>query len=237
MPKCTSAMLLFLILLTSGSPALAAPKTSPLLTTILTNYGGRANITSIRNITATGRIYDFRKGKEGPYRYYLATERRLRTESLVTASSSGDVRILSGAKGWKNNGQSMIPLQGNELTSWQANYEALAFPLTFLAENLTIAYDAPSFILSHPVDSYVVKLPNAPPMTMHLDPTSMLVHRIEWLAMNEARLAVEFGDYRFVDGVLFPFRIVTYADAIKTAEISIASIALNEQLAPGVFRP
>jgi hypothetical protein len=219
-------------------PAAAADASpSPLLTTILANYGGREQIAAIRTISTKGQMLDLRKGKEGPYRRFLAKDHKLRTESLVTASSSGDVRVMNNDKGWKNAGQQMTPVQGPDLAALIAQYEAHAFPLTFLTANLSLVYDAPNVIQDHPVETYRLKLPNSEPLTIHFDAISLLIHRVEWQGKNDTSLAMEFSDYRFVDGVLFPFKLLNYADDIKVSEVTISSISLNETLPANTFRP
>ncbi len=226
-----------LTLIISAFPLLAANPPSSLMTTIFTNYGGKAKIADIRTITAKGQIFDLRKGKEGPYRCYLSKDRKMRTEALVTPSSTGDVRVLNSDKGWKNTGQSMNPVSGADIKSLQAQYEALAFPLTFLASKLSLVYESANVVRDHPVETYTLKLPDTPTMTIQLDATSMLVHQVEWQGQNDAHLAIEFSDYRFVEGVLFPFKLVAYAADIKVSEIILSSITINDQLATSTFKP
>jgi len=225
-----------LLLTVIPQPSMAAT-TSPLLTTILTNYGGQEMLATIRTITAKGQVFDLSKGKDGPYRLFLARERKLRTEALVTASSSGDVRVVNGDKGWKNSGLNMTPLQGADLAALFAQSEAYALPLTFLAANLSLSYDSSSIIQERPVETYRLKLPNTMPLTIHFDAISLLIHRVEWQGRNDTTLAMEFADYRFVEGVLLPFKLITYSADIKVSEVTINSFAINEALPPSTFKP
>lgn len=226
-----------LTLIFSAFPALAANPPSPLLTTIFTNYGGKAKIADIRTITAKGQIFDLRKGKEGPYRCYLSKDRKMRTEALVTPSSTGEVRVLNNDKGWKNSSQNMNPVVGDDIKSMQAQYEALWFPATFLANKLSLTYESPDIVRNHPVETYTLKLPDTLPLTVQLDAISMLIHQVEWHGQNDSHLTIEFSDFRFVEGVLFPFKLVTYAAEIKVSEIIIATITINEPLATSTFKP
>lgn len=232
-----NALFALVLTLTMSTQAVATTALSPLLQTILTNYGGREKIAAIRSITAKGQMVDLSKGKEGPYRRYLTKDGKLRTEALVTSSSSGDVRVYNNGSGWKNAGQKMQAVQGGDLNSLLAQFESFAFPLTFLSANIPLSYSTSGVIAGHPVETYILKLPKSPELTVQFDPASMLVHRVEWQGQNDASLAIEFSDYRFVDGVLFPFKVVNYAADIKVSEITLSSMTLNEPFAPSIFKP
>jgi hypothetical protein len=210
---------------------------SPLLATIMTNYGGQEQLAAIRSITAKGQIVDLRKGKEGPYRLVLTTDHRFRSESLVTPSSSGEMRVVDNDRGWRNSGLQMVPQLGADLAALRAQYEACALPLTLLDPKLSLTYDAPNIVQNHPVETYRLTRPGAPVMTIHFDAVSLLIHRVEWQSKNDTSLAIEFSDYRFVGGVLFPFKLVNYADDIKVSEVSIKTIDLNGPLPASTFRP
>lgn len=74
------------------------------------------------------------------------------------------------------------------------------------------------------------------PQIWSLDSSSGLPLRLEYRlpdsanALNTSAAALEFGDYRSVDGVLTPFQIVTFVDGEREAKITLTSVVFNSGL-------
>lgn len=219
------------------APTYAAEQTSPIRAALLANYGGMTRLAAISSISITGQINEIGKGKEGPYRHYLMHGRKLRTEALVTLSSSGDVQILNGKRGWKNRRQEMLEIKGNNLHLLVAQYEALFLPAGLLAAKAELRFNESVQAGGKPYDVYDLQLPDTPLLKLFIDPVSLLVARVEWHTANETHSSLSFGDFRFRGGVLFPFRITQYAGEIKVAEIRVDELLLNDQLPANRFLP
>ena len=48
-------------------------------------------------------------------------------------------------------------------------------------------------------------------------------------------IAMEFGDFRQINGVLVPFAITTYEDGIAVSLLSVDSVQFNVGVAPSEF--
>jgi hypothetical protein len=57
------------------------------------------------------------------------------------------------------------------------------------------------------------------------------------MGSQSTSLSSEFSDFRNVDGVLFPFRIVNYAGGNRIAEITIARYLVNPTIDDSLFTP
>jgi hypothetical protein len=57
------------------------------------------------------------------------------------------------------------------------------------------------------------------------------------MGTQSTSLSSEFSDFRIVDGVLFPFRIVNYAGGTRIAEIVITRYLVNPIVDDSLFTP
>lgn len=59
---------------------------------------------------------------------------------------------------------------------------------------------------------------------------------IEGFANDAEDNLTTYSDYRLIEGLLFPFRSITYKNSVEVAEINITSITINPQFSKDLFR-
>jgi len=75
----------------------------------------------------------------------------------------------------------------------------------------------------------------------YIDAGSGLPSRVEYRTPQDTNMAswvdvaMEFGDFRQVSGVLVPFAITTYEDGIAVSVLSVSSVQFNVGVAPSEF--
>lgn len=226
---------LFLLLLLIVSPSWG--EDHPLLSSIGTIYGGAERGASVASIELSGTITDRLPVREGPFRMIATKGKRMRMEMFVTLSSSGEVRIIGSEKGWKNDRTAFVPLSPAETRELSPEWFVFFFPLSLLDGKGTISYDDTVIRGGRPLELYRVRRPDMPEITIFSDPVSRLVTTIQWHDSHDAHISWNLGEFRFVEGILFPFTFTRRVDDIVVQTVTITGITLNRTPPPGTFSP
>lgn len=237
-PKTLQHSLTAIILLLAAIPAAASTSLHPLVETVTSLYGGTPRISSIETIEMSGTVTDHLTSREGPFALSAARSgKRLRMEMFVTLSSSGEVLIVGKGKGWRNNRTSFVELSPAELREALPLWYLYLFPASLLDPGTALSYDDLVTRGNRPVELYRLTLPEGPVLTIASDPVSRLVTSVEWHDARDAHISWHFDDFRFVDGILFPFALTRRVDDIISRTVRIGSIRLNRSFPAGTFAP
>lgn len=57
------------------------------------------------------------------------------------------------------------------------------------------------------------------------------------MGTHSTSLSSEYSDFRFIDGVLFPFKIVNFAGGNKISEITMTRYVINPPVNDSLFKP
>ena len=209
------------------------------ISNVIKAYGGEKAIKSINTIYAKGKTNALMRGLKGTYIRYFKRSRKLRVETLYSLSS--EVRILNGSTGWRGN-ISELPSQvtGARYLAMVYQYKQLDLPYGLLKRNYRVIRAGKGYLnnkLSHVLDL----LDNeGPPLRVYIDPdTFYIVKVIASLKKGEATaaLSAEFSDFRIIDGVPLPHRILNYAVGHKVGETVIEEYSINPPMDDKLFRP
>ena len=209
---------------------------SKIVAKVVAAYGGEAALRNIRTVFARGRIEATRAG-EGRYVRYFGAGRKLRVE--IVYRESAETRVLNGEKGWRGvDGGPLLAAKGAPLLAMVYQYKYLAFPLPLLEEGYRITFLGRGELHGVPVEILAVSDDEGPPMKVFVDTRTNLIVRVAGeFAVGEARteLAVEFSDFRKVDGVMFPFRLVNYGGEFRIGDTVITGLRVNGEMDEGLF--
>lgn len=232
---------LVLLLAVTGSLALHAPAraAAPWQATVdgmLAAYGGRAKLAAIRTVAAHGRLDDLLRKTSGGYARSMRRPGGLRIDLMP--EQGGEVRILDGERGLQGSGNRLAPANPVSLASMHYQYAYLDLPMSLADGRAHVTALSSAALHGRTLQLLTVETPEAPPLRVYVDPQTFLIARVEadfaMGGMGSMQLGTEYGDYRPVDGVLFPFTLHNYAGG-KISQITLSDIRLNQPLPTGTF--
>lgn len=239
-----TALLIGFFLVITASLATGEEKTPVvperlLVAEILKAYGGEQALGKIRTVFAKGHIDAFMQGDEGTSTRYFQRPRKLRAELVY--KNSAETRILNGSRGWRrSNNKPPAEVIGPPLLGMVYQYKYLDLPFGFLDNSYTITLLPRETLHGEAVDVLLLSDAEGPPMRVYVDAKTHLIARVvgsfSFGGMG-TELAAEFFDYRSVEGIRFPFRIVNYGGENKIAETLINEMRLNQEMRDTLFQP
>jgi len=241
-PRLLSVLLLGgLLLAFTAAPAAAAGDDAIALQrsveAVMNAYGGRAALARIRTVVAQGHIDDFLRQTSGGYARIMHRPGRLRIDILP--ERGGEVRILSGGRGWQGSGNDLRAANPLSLSSMRYQYGYLDLPMSLADGSVRVRPGGSRDLRGQAMAVLLVDLVDAPQLRVYLDPTSHLIRRVEadfdMGGMGASQLGTEYEDFRPADGVLFPRRLLNYAGGQHISTITIDRLSVNQPLPPGTF--
>lgn len=204
-----------------------------IVASMLKAYGGTAAVRKVVSVTARGLINEFINGKTGNYARFLERPGMLRIE--VMPEQGGEIRILKGDHGW----QSGIPVSALELQSMIYQYSYLDLPMGLVDKELPVTSIRKELYKGQEAYLLLIEPVGAPSLRVLVDASSRLIVRVaasfSMGMMGASELSTEYGDYRAVEGVLFPFRLINFAGDMKISEISLHEIMTNQKIPAALF--
>jgi len=222
------------------SEQLQSQQVKKIISGVVKAYGGDAALGKVRTVVVRGTIRGFVKGDQGSYQRYYERPRKLRVETVYDRSA--ETRVLNGERGWRgSNGAPLTEVKGPPFLAMAYQYKYLDLPLGLLDHPYRISYGGKETLGGTEVDVLLLSDPEGPPMRVYIDSRTRIIRRVagEFVMgeMGGAELAVEFSDYRPVDGVLFPFKMVNYAGGTTIAETVVSEVGVNPKLDEELFKP
>jgi hypothetical protein len=205
---------------------------------IIAAYGGRERIAKVMSVAAEGRIRALMRGEAGIYRSALRRDRRLFVNVLYGRST--ERWLLDSTRGFRDTDGNVEEVFGPRYHAMVDQYNELNLPFGLLDNTFTITeLGRPTLkgteirILQlvdragNQIDAYV-----STEDYLIIKCTSTFDNGLQ--SMN---LRAEFSDFRRVEGILFPFRIINYVQGDIINEITIRAYLLNAPIADAFFKP
>ncbi len=225
-----------------GFAALAVerdPASLALTEQIVQAHGGAPAIERVVALDAQGHIKSAMRGEVGVYRRWFNRPRLLRVET--TYPRSGETRIFNGTQAWRSGpGGQMQEVDGISRLAMIYQAKQLDLLHTLVNARFNLRHLGPEALGERRTEAMEVWDDEGPVMRVNVDAAT---HRIVKVAAQFAAqgkttsLAVEFSDYRPVDGLLLPFRLNNFAGGLAISETLIAHYTLNPPAEPGLFQP
>lgn len=211
--------------------------TDGIVAAVLQAYGGREAVGKITSVIAKGKIADFLTGMQGHYARYYERPGKLRIE--VMPAQGGEVRILNGERGWQAGPQGFVEASRPMLQSMIYQYSSLDLPMGFADRSYEVKLGGMRLFDGRETYLLLVTLKDAPPLKVFVDVRTSLIARVaadfSMGMMGASELATEYADFRPVEGVLFPHRLINYAGGTKLSEIVLSVIRLNRKIPDFLF--
>ena len=196
-------------------------------------HGGADSLARIATIVFKGRIST--RNDRGTVVLALSRPQNLRT--TMKYSKRSEDRLLLGERGWRNFGDGFEEAAGHSLAAMIFQYNHLDLPTGLINSNYSISY-VEQKIDDKAFPALELTGADGPPMTVIIDPETGLIQLVEGRISTGGRevvMAVGYGDYREVAGVMLPYRIINYVNGIAIAESRYDTVIVNAELEKNYF--
>lgn len=197
---------------------------------VVAAYGGEATLREVRAYRAEGLLTAAQERRQGDLVRWFERPDRSRTE--IRYPDRGELRVTRGGQGWAGaDDRRLEPVSGPFLQSMLLQTARLDLPFRLMEQESLLVMLEPDGEERH-----VLRLDLGAGMLLdcHIREKS---HRIEKVSVrlegaSPMVLEAELNEFRFVHGVLFPFREDTFAGGRKTAITRFRNVELNPSVPP-----
>jgi len=224
-------LIIFLFLIPLSYAENTKAKEKALVSKIIDAYGGEKQLAKVVSISAKGRVKDFFSVDEGTYFRYMKRERKLFVD--IKYFRSTEKRILNGDKGYRGTEEKVTEVKGPPYDAMVYQYNQLNLPYGLVDDTFKATYLRKENIGN--IDVEVLKLEDnyGHNIEVYVSTKDFLIHKIiGYFKMGEAKagLSAEFTDFRKVEGILLPFKVINYADGSKISETYIVNYTINPKI-------
>jgi hypothetical protein len=201
-------------------------------------YGGRERLTMVKSVAAEGQITALMRGDEGVYNRTFRRDGKLFVDISYTRST--EKRILNGSKGFRGTVGQTEEVHGPRYLAMVYQYNELNLPFGLLDNSFTVK-ELPNDT-QNSTDVRVLLCTDRAGNEMKVFVNAESYRIVKSFATFDmggqtTSLSAEFSDFRLVDGILFPFRIVNYAGGRKISETIITRYVVNPPTDDSLFAP
>jgi hypothetical protein len=238
LPRLTLLVLLPVLLLSCSAHVPPSLQIAKLRDNILDAYGGRARLSQIQSIAAEGSITAIVREDRGVYRRVWRRDGKLFVDIQYTKSR--ETRILNGKRALRSVDGKLEDVSGPGAAAMIYQYNELSMPFALLDESAELEDHGRELIDG--VEVRALRYTDAAGNSMDIF-VNDLTHRIVKTTGSfsvegkETTLSSEYTNFRFVNGVLLPFKIVNYAGMTKISETDIDDYLVNARLSDSLFEP
>lgn len=238
--KLTPIIVAALCLLSWPAAALEQDAASlALVQKIVQAYGGAQQIERVVSLNADGLINAQVRGASGTYKRWLQRPRMLRVETSYPATS--EARILNGDLAWRiSDGNLMMGVTGPSRLAMIYQYKQLDLPYGLLKGSYNLRYAGAETVGSVATEAVEAWDDEGPAIRMNVDTANHFIVKVTGSIVfggQTMTLAVEFSDFRPVDGTPLPFHINNYAGGTHISETIMTRYAINPAVNPALFVP
>jgi hypothetical protein len=236
----TIACTVILMAALAFSSCLHAPsrRDDPIAEKIIAAYGGRDRIAQVASLAAEGRIRALVRGDEGIYRRAQRRDGKLFVDIIYRYSS--ERRLLDGTRGYRGSPNSMEEVSGPRYLAMVYQYDQLDLPYGLLDNSLTLTELRSDTLNTQAVRVFLCRDRAGNEMEVFVNAENYRIVKCTGTFRMETgvtSLSAEFSDYRIVEGILFPFRVVNFANEQKISETEITGYLINPRIDDELFRP
>jgi hypothetical protein len=205
---------------------------------IINAYGGKDKLSKVYALSAVGHIKKLFPYDEGPYFRVMKRERKLLFDSKY--SRVDEKRILNNGKGYRETDGATEAVTGPPYDAMVFQYNQIDLPFGLLDGSLTVVSLRKDSINDHDAEVLHLKDQYGYEIDVFVDPQDFLILKaISYCQAGQDRrsIGVEFSDFREVEGILLPHKIVNYANDFKLTEKDIMKYRINPHTDDAQFNP
>ena len=236
--RCLLLVIALFIFITSGYTETVTARKEILISRILNAYGGKEKLAKVLSISAEGRIKKNFPDDEGTY--YRCMQRGKKLFVDIKYTNSSEQRILNGKKGYRGNNGKLEEVKGTPYDAMVYQYNQLDLPFGLVDGSLKVIDIHEDTLNGMKVEVLDLKDEDGYEIEAFVSAKDYLIQKVIGyftLGRNKTNLAAEFMNFRDVQGIVLPFKIVNYSRASKLSETTILQYQINPEIDGSMFNP
>jgi hypothetical protein len=200
---------------------------------------GGAAYREVRDVTATGRVYQFQRGELiglEVFRDYIKFPDKERTEF---GKDGNLVRVNNGSEGWNiNDGEVEAQREEQVEVFWEEFKVSLDYLLRFAIHRpeSTLQYIGREMIDFKRADVVEIRDEDRTRIDLYIDRESGFILKKTVRRLDDPRVHEEvYSNYHLLQSVMTPLLIDRYTDGVATNQIRIDEIIYNSDLSDQLF--
>ncbi len=201
-------------------------------------YGGRERLAQIRSIAAEGTITAPVRGDHGTYRRAWRRDGKLFVD--IRYSQSRETRILNGTQALRGVDGKWEEATGPRYLAMVYQYNELSMPFALLDGTYTVEELDSEQMGDRMVRTLHCTDRAGNSIDVFVDEGTYRIVKTQGNFTVDGKattLSAVFGDFRFFEGVLMPYKIVNYAGDAMISETDIDEYLMNANLSDALFGP
>jgi hypothetical protein len=204
---------------------------------IVRAYGGAEAIERIAAVNAEGEIKTLMRNESGSYKRWFKRSRQLRVETAY--SHSAETRLLAVEQVWRSGvGNALKLVSGPSHLAVVYQYKQLDLPYGLLKGGYNLRYAGKESLNGMETEVMEVWDDEGPPMRVNVDAASHYIVGVSGRLSqggHSMALAVEFSDFKPVEGMPMPFQLRNHAGGQPVSETVIRRYTVNPPDDPSLF--
>jgi hypothetical protein len=214
--------------------AVSLAELDPLIESIVAAYGGHEAVARLEAFRVEAQVTARMRGATGKVRRDFQAPDRLRVE--IAYPNGTEVRVLDGERGWRGDDRQLKRVDG--LPNVAMVYQALrsAVPWVFVHHRKILEDRGRREWQGNGYRLVGLPLGTSLDLTYWIDAASRRVTRVDGVLKARGAQTVfgtAYGDFRRVEGLLFPFTEDNFASGHHTGKTKVLSVAFS----PGDLGP
>jgi outer membrane lipoprotein-sorting protein len=229
-----------LLLMTSLTSPGLAQSAQDILDKMIEAQGGKANLTKIKDTTASGTMEMVSMGLSGSVTFYLKEPNKMRMDMefmgmVVTQAYDGE--IAWGLDPETGSIQEMSAEQAQDTKRLALGNDSILHPEKY---GITYSYIGKETVEGQ--DFHVLKqaFEDGFSAILHIDAKTYLVHKTISKAQNQMGMEVDqeiiSTDYRKVEGIMVAHEIRILQDGVEFLTMTFTEVAMNTDLEDSLFK-
>jgi outer membrane lipoprotein-sorting protein len=202
-------------------------------------YGGEKALAKIKTMYTKGSIRKYMQEEKGISTRYFKRPRKLRVELFYPLGS--EIRVINGFHGWRGSDSvGLREVHGPPYLAMAYQFKYLDLPFGFLDKGYRIDYLGRESVNGVPMEVLQVVDDEGPTMRISVDAGTHLITRVAatfGFGPVSTELSAEFSDYRDIEGIKVPFKVINYSGSNLIAETVIIEIRFNGEMPDSLFQP
>jgi len=220
MRSITALVLTFTLL--GALPVHAEEKVSDVVSKVFAAYGGLPAWRAVDTIAEAGQLTSTMRGSAPMFRSFRFPA-TLRVE--VDYPGSTELRVLAEGRGWRDGAE----VTGPQLDAMLLQAARMAIPHVLADPGVTIKDHGMVDSAGTQLHELEATLPGSLVLLLQLDPKTNYVARSIGRALmpqggTRLEFVTDYSDFRKVDGLVFAFQEVNYAQGMKTGDTRLEKI-------------
>lgn len=245
------AALPLLLILTLYSSAVASEKAEPaipaeqstkantLISQIVEAYGGRESLAKVRNIYSRSYHKIYQADNDGWITRYLQRPGKFRVETALHQATG--TRQLAGDRVWMGSGKEPLKEADTQTREWIVFlFNSQDLPFSLAEGKWTLVPGEKEKNGNARVEVLIMKNSSGLELTLEIGAKSHLITKVTGaITKGKERITIsqEYQDFREVNGIKIPYRIINHYDNKPYAVSTLAEVKINKEMTDQLFLP